>query len=243
MDYNLCLQGVQNKQTFSKQDLKDSFRAAGYTLGDTAFTVELQKMVTGNYIVREKKNVYSLRTDKTFYRHIYSDEAIELATLLHNRFKGMKFTIFELEQLNRFVNHIIAQNVIYLYVEKDLIPYVFDFLYDKYIGHILLDPTNKEYRLYWNSNLIIVLPLITQYPADKMVYWHESLEKYLVDIVAERIIRSSFADGEYPRIFEQAFRFYQLNTASMMRYAKRRHADEKIKAILKATRISKEIAV
>ncbi|MCD8293749.1 MAG: hypothetical protein LUE27_00675 [Clostridia bacterium] len=231
MDYDRYLQGVLGKDTFTKQDLRQSFIDAGYTLGNTSFTMELQKMVTENIIRRLQKNTYTLDTSKVFYRHIYTDEAIEIATWLHDQFKYLTFVIFELDQLNAFLNHLIARNVIYVFVEKECVSYIFEVLYEKYNRSVLRDPTLDMFGLYFDTNTIVVLPLVKQYPADKMVFWHENLEKFLVDSIAEPTIRTTFSSGEYPGMFRQAFESFRINKASLMRYARRRHADEKLRRI------------
>lgn len=237
-DYSKYLQGVQNLDTFSKQDLKKSFIDGGYTLSDASFNLELRKMVTEKYIVREQKNVYSLQTDKLFYRHLYTVEAIEVATWLHNQFENLTFVIFEADQLNTFVNHLIARNVIYVFVEKECVPYIFEVLYERYQRNVLRDPSLDVFSLYFDANTIVVLPLVKQYPVDKMVFWHENLEKFLVDSVAEPTIRTTFSSGEYQRMFKHAFKTFQINIASLRRYAERRHAVEKIQSILDKARVN-----
>ncbi len=237
IDYSKYLQGVQDNATFTKQDLIKSFRDGGYTLSEASFNKELKRMVINNHIKRERKNVYSLNTHKSFYRHLYSEFAIDVATIMRDKFCGFKFNIFELIQLNGFVNHMIGQNTVYLFTERAYMPFAFSELYDIYPGQVLLDPSLDIYRRYWCGDMIIILPLITQAPVDKMVYWHENIEKFLVDIVAEPLIRTSFADGEYTRIFRTAFEDYQINTSQLFRYAGRRHVDSELRDILNNAKI------
>ncbi|MCD8293748.1 MAG: hypothetical protein LUE27_00670 [Clostridia bacterium] len=232
MDYDRYLQGVREKDTFTKQDLRQSFIDAGYTLGTASFNNMLHKMVTENVIRRLQKNTYTLDTSKIFYRHIYTDEAIEIATWLHDQFEYLRFVIFETDQLNAFVNHLIAKNVIYVFVEKECLPYIFDVLYNRYQKHVLMDPSLEVLSLYIEMGSIIVLPLVKQYPADKMVFWHENLEKFFVEVVSDPAIMIAFSPGEYPRMFAHAFVTFRINKASLMRYARRRHAEGRIREII-----------
>lgn len=52
----------------------------------------------------------------------------------------LDFRIFELVQLNEFVNHQIAQNMIFVSVEGELEEDVFNTLWENYEGSVLLKP-------------------------------------------------------------------------------------------------------
>ena len=53
---------------------------------------------------------------------------MEVASLIQEQFPLLDFSIMELIQLNDFVNHQIAHNVLFLSVEVDMIEFVFDSL-------------------------------------------------------------------------------------------------------------------
>ncbi len=234
MDYDNYLQVVREMETFTTKELRESFTAGGFTKSDATFYRMLSRMVQENVIRRVRKNVYSMGGGKYMYRHTYSEEAIELASLLHERFTDLRFTILELFQLNSFANHLIGRNTIYVYAEKELFESVFDALKRAYPGSVLRNPTLDEYWDYWHDGMIILLPLISQFPTDKTVFWHECIEKFLVDIIADTVVFNSYFDYDLPYIFDNAFTIYSVNTASLMRYAKRRNADGKIRRIVAA---------
>ncbi len=231
MDYDNYLQGVQGMETFTTKELRESFTAGGFTQSGATFYRMLSRMVQENVIRRVRKNVYSVGGGKYLYRHTYSDEAIEIAALLHERFTDLKFTILELFQLNSFANHLIGRNTIYVYAEKELFNSVFDALKQAYPGSVLRNPALGEYWDYWHDGMIILLPLISQSPTDKTVFWHECIEKLLVDIIADKVVFNSYMDYDLPYIFDNAFTIYSVNTSALMRYAKRRNADDKIRRI------------
>ena len=54
----------------------------------------------------------------------------------------------------------------------------------------------------------------------------------LVDIVNDKIIKSTFSESEYPQIFESVFDRYVIDESQMFRYARRRTSDKKIKELI-----------
>lgn len=60
-----------------------------------------------------------------------------------------------------------------------------------------------------------------------------TLEKLLVDIFAESIIRYLISSSEYPLIVETTMERYLIDEKKMMRYARRRNAGEKLKKYMK----------
>ena len=54
--------------------------------------------------------------------------------------------VFELIQLNEFVNHLIGNNTIILSVESEMMDFVFMSLKDRYPGSVLLDPDLRTYH-------------------------------------------------------------------------------------------------
>ena len=74
------------------------------------------------------------------------------------------FRIFELVQLNEFVNHQIAHNVIFVSVESGWGSYVFDSLKDQYVGKILLNPSVEIFHQYWSDDMIVIQKLVSESP-------------------------------------------------------------------------------
>ena len=77
--------------------------------------------------------------------------------------------------------------------------------------------------------MIVVRNLLTESPKGKKDVWHTCLEKLLVDIFSENLIKAMFSESEYPAIYETAFNSYVVDESQMFRYAKRRKSADKIK--------------
>ena len=74
---------------------------------------------------------------------------------------------------------------------------------------------------------------ISEAPKDKQNPHNMIIEKLLVDIFAEMVIRNLFSPSEYSDMVEMIMERYHVDNKKMLRYAKRRNAVEKISKYLK----------
>ena len=80
--------------------------------------------------------------------------------------------------------------------------------------------------------MIVVRNLLTESQKGKKEVWHTGLEKLLVDIFSEKLIKAMFSESEYPAIYETAFNSYVVDESQIFRYAKRRKSADKIKKFI-----------
>lgn len=220
---------LTNESFFDRKTLLNTMRACGEQISDALFKVRLQDLLRSGDIVRVGRNAYCIPKETMYsYEYDYSDRAKEIADKIHTSFPYIEFTIFELVQMNEFVNHQLAHNIIFVSVEQDLENFVFDALKEEYPGKVLVNPTPNIYHQYWYSGMIVIEHLITEAPKDKKNAWASRLEKILVDIQTDPILLSSLSESEYPGIYEQCFEKYMIDESSLFRYAKRRGAEKKI---------------
>ncbi len=229
----IYLETLNGKKYFSREELLQSFRNGGFALSDAAFSKKIASMVQCGDIIRVGKDVYSLPDDRIYpYKHEYSTLANELAGIIKEQYPLINFTVFELIQLNEFVNHQLAHNVLFLSVEPEVKNFIFDTLKLNYFGKVFLDPSPEIYHQYWSDNMIVINKLVTEAPKGHDAAWHTGLEKLLVDIVSDDLILESVTLSEYPTIFEDAFSRYIVDERCMFRYARRRKTDRKIKSLI-----------
>ena len=58
--------------------------------------------------------------------------------------------------MNEFLNHLIAQNPVFIQVEKESGIYVFRFLPEQGIQNVMYKPGKKDFNLYWSKDCVIV---------------------------------------------------------------------------------------
>ena len=119
--------------------------------------------------------------------------------------------------------------LIYLQVEKDVSSYIFDNLQEEYAGSVLYRPGKKDFDRYWTRDCVVILDLISQAPLSQDKPHEITIEKMLVDIIAEKSISATFSPSEIPFVYENAMRSYQVNRRKMNRYAGRRGKAAQIK--------------
>ena len=113
-------------------------------------------------------------------------------------------------------------------MDKNISSYIFDEVKENYPGTVLLNPDKNELIKYWKKDCLIVLDLISQAPLSKSSPHKISIEKMLVDIIAEKSISSSFSSSELPFIFGNALKSYQTDRHKIVRYAGRRGKLDKV---------------
>ena len=203
-------------------------------MSEASFYKKVEELVKNGQIIRVGRNVYSLPDNKRMaYEYKYSELAEEVAQEIAQQYPYVNFSIFEFVQLNDFVNHLIAHNVIFLSVEADIMDFVFETLRDKYPGKVLINPTVEIYHQYWSDNMIVLGKLTTEAPKGQKASWHTRLEKMLVDIMAEPLLLASISRAEYPHIYEDAFDRYIVDENGLFRYASRRKVTKKIKELIR----------
>lgn len=226
--------GLLDATRFTRKELLESFRMAGYMLSEASFYKKVEELVKNGQIIRVGRNVYSLPDEKRLaYEYKYSELAEEVAQEIAQQYPYVNFSIFEFVQLNDFVNHLIAHNVIFLSVEAEIMDFVFETLRDKYPGKVLINPTVEIYHQYWSDDMIVLGKLTTEAPKGQKASWHTRLEKMLVDIMAEPLLLASISRAEYPHIYEDAFDRYIVDENGLFRYASRRKVTKKIKELIR----------
>ena len=224
------LKTLQNNTCFNRNDLFSAINKSGIAISDSMFKVLLKKLLDAGKIARVGRNAYCVVGEQVKnYHYNYSELANEVAGIITKEFPYLQFTIFELVQLNAFVNHQIAHNVLFVSVEADLCDFVFDKLKEKYPGKVLINPTNEIYNQYWSDNMIVLEKLVSEAPLGIDEKWHTRIEKLLVDVYSDPIQKETFSASELPTIYEDAFGGYIIDESCMFRYAKRRGIEKKLK--------------
>ncbi len=225
---------LENEKSFSRSELMETMKNDGKNISEASFKVELQKLLKEGSIIRVGRNAYCVAKDGVgVYSYEYSDDAKNIAKILKQKFPFLNFTIMDFVQLNEFVNHQLAHNVIFLSVEDDLGDFVFDALKEVYPGKVLIYPTIEMYHQYWYDGMIVIGKLVSEAPMGQNEKWNTRLEKLLVDISTNSILKSSVSEAELPNIYEEAFAKYPIDESCMFRYAKRRGAEKKIREFIK----------
>lgn len=231
---NQYLSGLAEMPFFTKASLLENVKIEEPGISTSSFYRMMRGMISRGEIIRVGRDAYTIPENKVaLYSHEYLEIANSLADYLKVNYPKVDFRIFEIVQLNDFLNHQIGRNVIFLFIEDDLGDFLFEGIRDRYNNNVLLNPTSNVFHQYWKEDMIVIEKLTTEAPKGKQEFWHTDLEKILVDIMADKLIADSFSESEYPLIYESAFNNFVIDESKMFRYAKRRTVDQKIKDYLR----------
>jgi hypothetical protein len=218
---------------FTRSDLLSIMNKDDCSFSPNTANKLLQTMLKNGNVVRVGRNVYRVADPKhRKYVHQYSVLSENAANIVSKMHPFLNFSVFELIQLNKFVNHQIAHNTVFISVENGYAEDVFESLKLDYPGKILIHPSTEIYHQYWTDDMFIINRLLTEAPGGEEIRWHTCIEKMLVDLLTDSILRETVSASELPDVFLNAFDHYIVDENKMLRYARRRGAEAKIRAFV-----------
>ena len=122
------LVSLKDDRTYTRNDLIKAFRKDNKELNDTTFRWMLYYMLLHNRLFRVGYDEYTTSEQRVLpeYRPVYTEDVFKVKNLLEDRYPELSFVMFESVALNEFLNHQIAQNTVYVQVEKDMSSFIFD---------------------------------------------------------------------------------------------------------------------
>ncbi len=237
--YEEVLERIDDKKTYCHKELIDELRMLKADLSDSTYHWAISRLVRDGALTRRGYDSYSLTSNhpKDKYVPVYSDTAEGLIRLISEKYAYVQFTVFETVLMNEFLNHLVAQNTVFIQVEKESSIYIFRFLQEQGIQNVMYKPGKKDFNLYWLKDCVIVTDMISEAPirADKPHFI--MLEKMLVDMSADKLIATTFSKAELPDVYEQAQSRYLLDKVRMLRYARRRNRQDVLLKYLEGSKV------
>ena len=221
-----------DEKAFTRQELLFYVQKEDSAFPETRFRRFLGALLENNKIVRIGRNLYEV-SDGSHYEYLnrYSDIAKMAAEIMDKRFPLLDFRIWELCWLNEFFNHQIARNKIFVEVENDGCEYAFSALEDKFES-VLLKPSGEELVRYGKDDGIIIDRLVGEAPRGGKERYNVPLEKIIVDLFANKLLKGMVSQGDYPGALSEMFKKYKIDQSKLFRYARRRNKEEYIREYL-----------
>ena len=227
VETEFILEKLAKYPTFNRSDLHLIMALNNVKTTDNIVNHMIKRMIDNRDIIRIGRNQYKLSGSKKIYQFPHSEQVILLADEIIKAHPFLDFRLFELIQINEFVNHQVANNIIFLFVEGGLETDVFNTLFENHRGSILLKPSIEELYRYMTDDIIVIEKLPSESPKGLNAFWDTRLEKMLVDIVVDKILSKVVYKGEYQVIFHDAVEKYAIDKNVIVRYLRRRGAYEK----------------
>lgn len=222
---------IPDKTILDRQCLIEIAMKVSPDFRETLFRNLLEKLLKEGIVVRVGRNQYKKndgRTNKEIYINQYSEEAKPLVEMMEQKYPLLDYRVWELSWLNEFWNHQIAQNKIFIEVERMGCDFVYTELSEKYSGSVLLTPNEKELYRYGRPNTVIIDRLVSEAPKGSPERHNTPLEKVIVDLFASKNLRSMVHIGEYARAIAEMFDKYYIDQTKLFRYANRRNKKKEV---------------
>ena len=125
--------------------------------------------------------------------------------------------------MNLWLNHQINSEIIFVEIERPYMEFLFDDLKEKKYSDVLLNPSVEEFYRYRKKDgyTILIKPLAKEAPKQGE---NIPLEKLIVDLFSDRLLRSLYEEAELPEIYRQMAGDYRLRITRLYSYAKRKRS-------------------
>lgn len=232
-----------NARSVTKNDLKEYFSAENSDLTIQGFRRILYRLEKQGIIYTSGRAVYSIQpvsalpvTLKKKFTPILSLTAKKVTNAFKDQFPYSKCIYWETRILHNLMTHQPRTNMIILETDKDSESAVFNHFVSLGISPTFLDPDRTTIDRYVGiqDESIIVSKVISQSPKRQKgsLLSYAKLEKILVDILVDENKYYVYQGQELSTIFENAFDTFIINQDSMLRYAGRRTAQDKLKRFI-----------
>ncbi len=200
----------------------------------------LQQMVADGTLVRSAYGVFELNQGvKPVFLPVVSDEMHGLFREIRELYPYTNMCIWQASELGSFMQHVPNLDVMIVEVEKLAAEAVYDDVRGLVVGRVvLLNPTEREYRLYGaGEHSLVIKDLVSESPLLEVDgVKAPSLEKILVDAMVSPELEFA-RGGELYTVFENAGEMYEIGRKAMLRYASRRGLREEIEQMINATMV------
>lgn len=215
---------------FERNDLLNLLQQERSNFSASSLSWYIRNLLKKNRIIRVGKNRYCVNMPgkQKYYNQAPSLTMKIILDEMAKEFPLVNYIVWETRQLNEFSNHQLMRNYIVIDVENMFNEFVFNHFKSLYPGKALLNPNSDDIYHYAEDESIIVRKLVTLAPHLKEDRHAMCIEKLIVDVFADKLIQSILNIAEIPSIMENMFEMYVIDETSMLRYADRRGAKERL---------------
>lgn len=154
----------------------------------------------------------------------------KIAAVIEKKYPLLSFAVWSTEQLKSFTHHMLARFVTFVYVDRDAMSGVYDFLKDS--GYdVWLNPRGDDARKFSiGEKTVVIRPAITR---ERSSGHAADIEKILVDLFVEASILNLMDEDEYYRVMGNVLAAGRVDVGALLNYAQRRKlkAEELIERI------------
>ncbi len=218
--------------TYSENEIFEIIRSQNTGISEQRLKWVLYEMIQKKQILRIGTQKY-IFGGKNYTAEYTRQISKNISKFLLLKFPLVKKVVWEIGQLNEWLNFLIQKNFILVEIESSLINLIFEELQSEFGNDylILLNPSNDEILRYMRDNLIIVKTLYSKSPINKN-NTQIKLEKLIVDVLSDKSFLNFFDTRAINEVVSGIINNYDINIEKMNAYANRRRCKEKLDAVI-----------
>lgn len=198
----------------------------------------IKKLIEDGIITKICNNQYKIVNKRKYHIYREYDNTKDLINLLKEI--RYDYIIYNITFLNEWLNQLIGKNTIFIEVDKKYFNSIYELLVDNEYKNVLVNPSIQEIEKYSLSDLIIIKPLYSRSPINRKEKSF-TLEKIIVDLFVDDILKKYYSTSELPWIYKQMFKEYAIDEYSLNTYLTRRRIKEKFYEFLKTNDLENKI--
>ena len=198
----------------------------------------IKKLIEDGIITKICNNQYKIVNKRKYHIYREYDNTKDLINLLKEI--RYDYIIYNITFLNEWLNQLIGKNTIFIEVDKKYFNSIYELLVDNEYKNVLVNPSMQEIEKYSLSDLIIIKPLYSRSPINRKEKSF-TLEKIIVDLFVDDILKKYYSTSELPWIYKQMFKEYAIDEYSLNTYLTRRRVKEKFYEFLKTNDLENKI--
>ena len=198
----------------------------------------IKKLIEDGIITKICNNQYKIVNKRKYHIYREYDNTKDLINLLKEI--RYDYIIYNITFLNEWLNQLIGKNTIFIEVDKNYFNSIYELLVDNEYKNVLVNPSIQEIEKYSLSDLIIIKPLYSRSPINRKERSF-TLEKIIVDLFVDDILKKYYSISELPWIYKQMFKEYAIDEYSLNTYLTRRRIKEKFYEFLKTNDLENKI--
>lgn len=234
MDMKDVVECLPVDESFTKQQFGSKVREANVSYSGSSVSWLLSELKKERKIASVGRGVYIRVTEenrKKEYSYGHFGAYLEIEQAVSREFPLVEFQMWEMYQMNEFVNHLFGKNTIFVEVENMCVAPVFEMLHERFSDVLFCPSKDIYYRQRGNDDTVVVQKLVSETP--KPSTGHSApMEKLLVDLFSKKLTGKLINRSEYLGIYEEVFSKYSIDETKMFRYARRRHLEAEIRTFL-----------
>lgn len=232
-DTETLSQNFEHRESFTTNDVYDFFSKTQPDIKRATATWRIYHLVRQGFLKRIGRGIYALGKGNCF-SPILTKKQKDISSRIKKQFPLVTFCCWHTSALKEFFQHLALYDFLLVEAERETSDAVFHFIKETNKNTFKEPPRDiMENFVLDRDDAVIVKSLISEAPlqsADTVTV--PTIEKILVDLVADSGIFFFLQGHEILNIFESALGKYTVNTDRLLRYAKRRNKKEELQQIL-----------